>query len=103
MEKSPKEIEKVIQQARADLFAARENRLRPLRDDKIITSWNGLMISAFARAGLILDAPEYTQAARTATDFVLQHLHDAGAEPCSGDFAAARRATPVTWMITRTC
>lgn len=76
--KSPKEIEKVIQQARADLFAARENRLRPLRDDKIITSWNGLMISAFARAGLILDAPEYTQAARTATDFVLQHLHDAG-------------------------
>ncbi len=56
------------------LFEARAKRPRPHLDDKILTSWNGLMISAFAKAGAILDEPKYTQAARRAADFLLATL-----------------------------
>ncbi|HVW84882.1 MAG TPA: thioredoxin domain-containing protein, partial [Bryobacteraceae bacterium] len=56
------------------LLEARGKRLRPHLDDKILTAWNGLMISSFTKAGAILDAPVYTQAARRAADFVLSSL-----------------------------
>jgi uncharacterized protein YyaL (SSP411 family) len=46
----------------------------PLRDEKILAAWNGLMISALAVAGRILDAPRYVAAAARAADFVLTHL-----------------------------
>ncbi|HVM62187.1 MAG TPA: thioredoxin domain-containing protein [Verrucomicrobiae bacterium] len=48
---------------RAKLFAIREKRVRPHRDEKILTAWNGLMISALARAAQALDDPEYREAA----------------------------------------
>ena len=51
---------------RARLFASREGRVRPLKDDKVLTDWNGLMISAFARAGRAFgDAALVAQARRT--------------------------------------
>ena len=54
----------------ADLLAARSQRVRPHLDDKILSSWNGLMISAFALAGAALRDDRYTQAARRAADFI---------------------------------
>ncbi|WP_291994007.1 thioredoxin domain-containing protein [Candidatus Accumulibacter sp. ACC003] len=66
--------------ARARLYAVRARRVPPLRDDKILTAWNGLMISALAVAGAILDEPRYVAAAARAADFVLSHLRAADGE-----------------------
>jgi uncharacterized protein YyaL (SSP411 family) len=64
----------VLQSAREKLFAARENRPRPHRDEKIIVAWNGLMISALARAAGVLAEPKYLQAARRAGEFIRREL-----------------------------
>jgi uncharacterized protein YyaL (SSP411 family) len=56
------------------LFEARAKRPRPHLDDKILTSWNGLMISAFSKAAAILDEPKYARAARQAADFLLSTM-----------------------------
>ncbi len=65
-----------IPASRAKLLAARAARVRPNLDDKILTSWNALMISAFAKASQILDDPRYLGAAQRAADFVLRRLRD---------------------------
>jgi uncharacterized protein YyaL (SSP411 family) len=59
---------------RERLFAAREERVHPLKDDKILTSWNGLMIAALARAGAVFGRPDYIRAAERAARFVLKRL-----------------------------
>jgi uncharacterized protein YyaL (SSP411 family) len=61
-------------EADAILFEARAKRPRPHLDDKILSSWNGLMISAFAKAAAILNEPKYAQAARRAADFLLSTM-----------------------------
>lgn len=58
------------------LLAARQQRRRPARDDKILVSWNGLMIRALAKAGVILQKPEYVQAAEKAANFILTEMRD---------------------------
>ena len=64
---------------RAALFEAREGRIHPLKDDKVLTDWNGLMISAFARAGRAFGDEAFVAQARRAADFVLSELRtDAG-------------------------
>ncbi|MBN1515619.1 thioredoxin domain-containing protein [Candidatus Sumerlaeota bacterium] len=63
-----------IEDLRIKLFDARKKRIHPLKDDKILTDWNGLMIAALARAGCALDEPEYIAAARKAADFLLTTL-----------------------------
>ncbi len=65
-----------VEDARAKLMTVREQRVRPLRDDKILTDWTGLMIAALARGGRVLDEPAYTQAAETAAQLVLEELRD---------------------------
>jgi len=60
------------------LRSERERRSHPLRDEKILTAWNGLMISAFARAGFVLDESVFIESAARATTFVLDHLHTQG-------------------------
>ena len=58
------------------LRAARAQRVRPALDDKILTGWNGLMISALAVAGKNLDEPRYLSAARKALHFLYAHHVD---------------------------
>jgi uncharacterized protein len=70
------DVEACLRRARAALMEVREKRPRPHRDDKVITAWNGLMISAFARAAQALEAQEYLDAARAAAQFILTHLFD---------------------------
>ena len=59
---------------REQLYAVRRLRPAPHLDDKVLTSWNGLMISAFARSGFALDRDDYLDRARASARFVLDHL-----------------------------
>jgi uncharacterized protein YyaL (SSP411 family) len=68
--KTPEQAAQIIAEASTKLFAAREKRVRPGRDEKILTSWNGLMISGFAKGYAITDDSKYLQAAKKAFDFV---------------------------------
>ncbi len=65
-----------LETVRMKLFGAREKRVRPARDDKILTDWNGLMIGALAKAGRVLGEAEYIRAALKAAGFVLSNLRD---------------------------
>ncbi len=64
--------------SRTKLFARRAHRPRPHLDDKILTAWNGLMISAFAKAGAALQEERYLAAAKKAARFVLEELQKDG-------------------------
>jgi uncharacterized protein YyaL (SSP411 family) len=65
-----------VEAARATLFEARERRVRPGLDDKILTAWNALAIRAFAEAGRIFDDPRYVEAASACAAFVWENLRD---------------------------
>lgn len=67
-----------MQKALAALLAARSERVPPARDNKVITSWNGLMIGALAVAGKVLEEPRYVDAARRAANFCLTTLRPGG-------------------------
>ncbi len=79
LEKSEADIDKSLQESRAKLFTTREKRPRPHLDDKIITAWNGLMITAFARAAQVFDEPEYLKAAQGSARFIRENLWKNGA------------------------
>jgi hypothetical protein len=64
----------VLADSRKKLFARREERVHPGRDEKILAGWNGLMIAAMARAGRVLDEPRLTAAAARSADFLLKQL-----------------------------
>ena len=70
------QIEILLGESRAKLFDVRSNRPRPHLDDKILTGWNGLMISAFARAAQVLADSRYAEAARRAANFIRDQLFD---------------------------
>jgi hypothetical protein len=70
------EVRVGLETAEAALLKARASRVRPHLDDKILTAWNGLMISALALGGAVLEEPRYAEAARRAADFALGHLFD---------------------------
>ncbi len=69
------QVEERLAASRQRLFEARVKRPRPQRDDKILTAWNGLMISAFSRAATVLDDSGYRAAAASAAAFVRAHLY----------------------------
>jgi hypothetical protein len=75
--KSETEVRQALADARAKLLAARDRRPHPMRDDKALAAWNGLMISALARGGAVLGEPRYKRAATRAAEFVALHLYDA--------------------------
>ena len=58
------------------LYQAREKRIHPLKDDKILTDWNGLMIAAFAKAGDVFNSDDYIQQAEKSAQFILKNLTD---------------------------
>lgn len=65
-----------IESCRKKLFEFREKRIHPYKDDKILTDWNGLMISALAKAAGVFDNHEFRIAAENATEFILSKLID---------------------------
>ncbi len=73
---SPGEIEDKLQSSRDKLFNIREQRPRPHLDDKVLTSWNGLIISGFARAYQVLENEKYRDAALKAVSFIRRELYD---------------------------
>ncbi len=68
------EISRLSDSIRRKLFRIREKRTHPFKDDKILTSWNGLMIASLARAGGVLQEEIYLEAAERAAGFVLKRL-----------------------------
>ncbi|UQZ32177.1 hypothetical protein C2I18_00580 [Paenibacillus sp. PK3_47] len=63
-----------MEEWREKLFAYREQRIHPSKDDKVLTSWNGLMIAALAKGAKALQQPEYAKAAGAAADFIWDKL-----------------------------
>lgn len=93
------ETEAILKKARSALLIERERRPKPHTDDKIIAAWNGLMISALARASQVLDERRYLTSAEIATEFILKTMFverrlkrryregDARFEGCLQDYA----------------
>ena len=71
------ELEVVLARCRAKLLQVRAQRITPGRDDKVLVSWNGLMIAAMSQAASILGESRYANAARAAADFILANMFDA--------------------------
>ncbi len=84
--KSEDELQLLLKDSRSKLLKRRELRTRPHRDEKIITAWNGLMLSALSQAGRILNKPEYIDAARRLVHFLFTHpQRDGQLERCRRD------------------
>jgi len=73
---SVRDLRRRLEDARGKLFAAREKRIHPHKDDKILVDWNGLMIAALAKGARILDEPQYVEAAKEALDFILTTMRN---------------------------
>ncbi|HEX5022695.1 MAG TPA: thioredoxin domain-containing protein [Candidatus Binatia bacterium] len=72
--KEPSEIQALVGNAKRKLFVEREKRIKPFRDEKIITAWNGLMLSGLAEAIKIIDNPAALDAARETVEFIFKKL-----------------------------
>src|SRR5439155_8489804 len=88
---SEDDLRRLLDEGKRKLFEVRSRRVWPGRDEKMLTSWNGLMIGAFAQAAQALDRPDYAAAAARAADFLLTRMrradgrlfrtYSAGSEP----------------------
>ena len=67
-------IEEILARSRQKLFLERSRRVRPRLDDKILTDWNGLMISSLALGGKVLNEPRYVIASKKTADFIINKL-----------------------------
>ncbi len=76
--KTAAEVDEMIQSGKENLRIAREKRPKPFRDEKIIVSWNSLMIAAFVDGYEVTRDPRYLSAARAAADFILKQLYHEG-------------------------
>lgn len=75
---SEEELADVLAAARRKLFDVREGRIKPFRDEKVLTAWNGLMLAAFAEAGAVLGQERLLDVARRNADFVLENMQADG-------------------------
>jgi uncharacterized protein len=88
------ELPSALQPAIETLFQARARRPRPHLDRKILTSWNGLMISAFAKGYLVLGGHEYLHAAERAASFLLGSMYDRASGQLFRRFCDGEAAVP---------
>ena len=71
---SEEDLDALVLRSKAKLLEARERRIRPDRDDKVLTAWNGLMLHAFAEAAAVLNSTEYAEIANQNAKFLLDNL-----------------------------
>ncbi len=71
-----KELRHILSDAMSKLYEYRAKRTRPQTDDKIITSWNGLMIQALSTAGIVLDNHKYIESAERCAEFILKNSNE---------------------------
>ncbi len=99
----PEELIKEWERVRTKLFLARKQRVSPLKDDKILTDWNGLMIAALALGARVLERPDYADAARQAVQFVLTRMRDSNGRLChrfrGGDLAVGAMGADYAFLI----
>jgi uncharacterized protein YyaL (SSP411 family) len=72
------DLEKLLEEGRKRLFVEREKRVRPSRDEKILTSWNGLMISSFVDGFKVMENEKYLDGAMKAACFILEKMRKDG-------------------------
>ncbi|MEJ7713911.1 MAG: thioredoxin domain-containing protein [Pyrinomonadaceae bacterium] len=68
------QLSEVLSRGKQLLFTERERRIKPGRDEKVLTAWNGLMLSSFAEAAVVLNRSDYRMVAERNADFLLTHL-----------------------------
>jgi uncharacterized protein len=76
--KTAEEVNALLKEAKRKLFLEREKRVKPFRDEKILTSWNGLMIGALVEGWNVTRNPRYLSAAKNAVEFILTRLYKEG-------------------------
>jgi uncharacterized protein YyaL (SSP411 family) len=91
-QKEEAEAKELLAKSRETLLALRAKRPRPHLDDKIITAWNGLMISAYARGAQVLDDSSYLEAAKRAAMFIRKELYDASRKVLVRNYREGRSA-----------
>ena len=67
-------LQEILEKGREKLFNEREKRIKPFRDEKVLTAWNGLMLATFAEGSAILQSNEYLEIARRNADFILENM-----------------------------
>jgi uncharacterized protein YyaL (SSP411 family) len=75
---SEERLKEVLERGRKLLFEERKKRIKPFRDEKILTAWNGLMLATFSEASRILEDEEYLKIAKRNADFILENLQKDG-------------------------
>ena len=75
---TPEKLREVLETGREKLFAEREKRVKPFRDEKVLTAWNGLMLATFAEASAILGRADFLEVAKKNADFILENLQKDG-------------------------
>jgi len=75
---SEEKLAEVLKRGRKLLFEEREQRIKPFRDEKVLTAWNGLMLATFAEASAILNSEDYLTIAKKNADFILKNLQKDG-------------------------
>ena len=88
--KTEEDTRRLLADVRAKLFTIRAKQPRPHLDDKIITAWNGLMISAFARGAQVLDDKTYLETAARAAEFLRTDLYDQSRKVLARNFREGR-------------
>jgi hypothetical protein len=83
-----------LEEAKSTLLQLRAKRVRPHLDDKILTAWNALMISAFAKAAQVLEEPRYLAAAQRALDFIISRMYQSDSGLLFRRFRDAEAAIP---------
>src|SRR5215204_826691 len=75
---TPKRLREVLERGREKLFAEREKRIKPFRDEKVLTAWNGLMLATFAEGAAILEREDFLEIACRNADFIIENLQADG-------------------------